>query len=260
MFSLMLLATEQELFDKIAQAYKGKDYETCADLSEEFINKYPSSAKLPLVKLLYAVSLTELEEYEQAEQAFLDIAQNYPDFNKMDAAIYGLARLYEKWGKYEEAKVRYQEVINTFPDSKYASMAQKALKQLAAKSSGLKKTAWSIRKITWAKIASVSCFALSGVAFLLVGSYDSMAESNYQKFQDYYNSYKSTGNVDDLETAIDYENKAQNYERTAWAFFYTGIGAAVAGVGFFVADFLKVGRVEVSAVPGNFRLCYKTEF
>jgi TolA-binding protein len=62
--------------------------------------------------------------YPQAEKHLEAFLYGYPDDPRADVALQALARVHLSQGKTERAIVRYEELVERFPKSRYADQAQ----------------------------------------------------------------------------------------------------------------------------------------
>jgi hypothetical protein len=74
---------------------------------------------------------TEVAEYEK-DAAFVAKVNNSAAATKAKAAM-GLAAGYEKAGRVDLAKQKYQDIIRAFPNTTWAKEAQAALDEIAKK-------------------------------------------------------------------------------------------------------------------------------
>lgn len=66
-------------------------------------------------------------DYETAIKALQHVSDDFPNSNKMPAAIYKIGVIRNEQGKMERARTKLQEVIQTYPKSNAADLARKQL-------------------------------------------------------------------------------------------------------------------------------------
>ncbi len=131
---------------------KLKDYSQAMVEFEALIDKYPQSsllneAKYQLAQCSYRVALKPGYDSEDADKAikeFNTIIETEKEEKLVEEAKAGVqeledrkarssyqtAQFYEKLKKYESAKIYYQEVLDTYPNTKWAAKAIERLKVL----------------------------------------------------------------------------------------------------------------------------------
>jgi outer membrane protein assembly factor BamD (BamD/ComL family) len=65
-----------------------------------------------------------VEEYDKAEDYLVRFLDGYPEDPRADVALQALARILNSQNKNTPAVTRYQELVERFPDSRYAAQSQ----------------------------------------------------------------------------------------------------------------------------------------
>lgn len=231
--------SEESLLEDIKEAYIEEDYETCEKLCRKFLKRFPDSVEIPTVELAYGVSLYRLGKTKKAMEILEDVVDNFPDFSKMDAALYVLALCYEEEGYIADAEDCYKQIIEEFEDSKYA---QKAEERLEALQEGEEEEAeeeeaasgYSFNKFTYAKglCALFLCVSLAAGAW---------GVSDYLRAEKYYDMMEDAIYPEDVAF---YREKGAKLTREAQILSYLSAGSFVVSAIFFGIDYFWVGRVE----------------
>ncbi|MED5417406.1 MAG: tetratricopeptide repeat protein, partial [Verrucomicrobiota bacterium] len=75
------------------------------------------------------------EDYARAVDVFENVLADYPDANFLDVILFNYGRCLYKLGRKQEARRRFDQLINDFPESEIAPEAKKivdALKKAVA--------------------------------------------------------------------------------------------------------------------------------
>ncbi|MBV1880155.1 MAG: tol-pal system protein YbgF [Pseudomonadales bacterium] len=99
-----------------------------------FLNDYPNSIYVPNVHYwLGEIYLAlPIADYVTARIHFETVTTQYPQHSKASACLYKLGVLHYRQGETEKARTLFQQVINTYPDSSVADLAQKSLDKISA--------------------------------------------------------------------------------------------------------------------------------
>jgi tol-pal system protein YbgF len=116
-----------------------KDYQTALDLMkaqqysqalkglQKFIHDYPQSEKIPYVYYWIAELYLMDNQYEQAGECYSYLLTNYPLHHKASEALFKIGQISYNIGRTEEAKLKWLEVIQRFPQSQASQLAKKNL-------------------------------------------------------------------------------------------------------------------------------------
>lgn len=119
---------EQKAYDEIIDLIRNqKDYDAAISRLYEFVDKYPEGDLT--VNAYYWLGEVYLAkpQPEQAKQAFTIVATRYGDHRKAPDAFYKLGVALDKLGEKDEAQRRMRSVVDRYPDSSAAGLAQKYL-------------------------------------------------------------------------------------------------------------------------------------
>lgn len=108
--------------------YSERDYwKTIVDY-RQFAEKYPDSLWTAFVRSDMAeIYWQGLKEKEKAIEEYQEIIQDYPDSWHAAVAQYSIAAIYRDLKDHDQALTAYQKVITDYPESNYASMAQDSI-------------------------------------------------------------------------------------------------------------------------------------
>lgn len=106
------------LYEACLCAYKAKNPEKAAALSELFLQKHPKSPLYAEILFEKAILAWQQDDHENAFYAFSQLKASYPDFSRLDAALFFMASMLKNTDP--EARALYHEVVRRFPQSNYA--------------------------------------------------------------------------------------------------------------------------------------------
>ena len=119
---------EQKTYNDIIDLIRNKkDYDTAITRLYEFVDTYPEGDLT--VNAYYWLGEVYLAkpQLEQARQAFTIVATRYSDHRKAPDAVYKLGVTLDRLGEKDEARRRMSSVVEQYPDSGAAELAQKYL-------------------------------------------------------------------------------------------------------------------------------------
>jgi tol-pal system protein YbgF len=121
--------------DKIKKVYnsaflllKKKKYDKAINAFEDFLIKYRKSEYADNAQYWLAESHYAISEYQLALDEFLNLVEDYPNSNKILDAKLKIAYCYKKLGFNKEAKTKLKHIIDSYPNTKVATIAKKELK------------------------------------------------------------------------------------------------------------------------------------
>lgn len=74
--------------------------------------------------------LTKRKAYEGARDRLQEIIETYPDFSRMDEAVFLMGEVHLKLDKKEKAADFYNKLLKSYPDSEFAKKARARLDEL----------------------------------------------------------------------------------------------------------------------------------
>ena len=79
----------------------------------------------------YLADILEQENrLDEAIQAFLRISELYPTADRVPAALYRIGAIYASQGNDEQAVIYLERLVNTYPDSGEAEIAEELLQDI----------------------------------------------------------------------------------------------------------------------------------
>jgi tol-pal system protein YbgF len=93
----------------------------------DFLSRYPSSELADNARYGVGECFFAQSKFDSAAVEYSRVATDYPDGDKVPAALYKLALSEDKLGKTDAAKKTFQDLIKRFPDSGEAQLARDRL-------------------------------------------------------------------------------------------------------------------------------------
>ncbi len=122
-------AAQQEYQKGVALVRAGNYKDAIGDL-RRFINVYPANSLTGNAYYWLGESYYATRDFDQAEQAFLALGQNYPDSSKIPDALLKLGYIYSERGAKDKARQVLEKLEQSYPNSLAASLGAIRLKQL----------------------------------------------------------------------------------------------------------------------------------
>lgn len=97
---------------------------------QEFIQQYPQSGYTPNAEYWLGEVYLQQKNYSSAMAHFENVVNNYQSSNKHAASLFKLGVSLAENGQIQDAKIKYQAVIQQYPDSDTAKLAQQQLSKL----------------------------------------------------------------------------------------------------------------------------------
>lgn len=244
----------------IVDSFRGKDYERCVELCNDFIIRSSYSENTKKVKLFLGMAYVKLKNIDQAILVFEEHDRDYPTFAKNEQIKYLLAKLYFKKKNYEKAEEILLSQTQKYPAGKYLGKAQNLLAAVgqAKEQRNLRDASaymeddeeayryeYSITKITWSKIACLSFLIATPVFYVLGNNAQEQGDSIYN------DKYKTADSKSDADA---FYKEADEYSETAATYKTMAVFSGVAAAGLFAYDFFYAGRVKVRVRPNEFSL------
>jgi len=116
--------SEIELFLVSQKAFEDGFYDVAMRYINQFLQEYPQTSKRSEARLLLGQCLFFKGQYLKAFEIFQALSAE-PGYQ--DAVLFWLGETYLKGKDYDQAKERYQKILNVYPTSDYAPQASYAL-------------------------------------------------------------------------------------------------------------------------------------
>ncbi|HOW36239.1 MAG TPA: tetratricopeptide repeat protein [Candidatus Omnitrophota bacterium] len=108
---------EADLFLVAQKAFDDGFYDVATRYIDQFLEKYPQTAKRADAKLLLGQCYFLKTQYLKAFDIFQEL-QQFPEFK--DAALFWLGETYLKGSDYKQAESQYKQLVDLYPESSYA--------------------------------------------------------------------------------------------------------------------------------------------
>ena len=122
--------TPEELYQKALDLFKGGDMQKARELFTGFIERYPSHAMVPNAHYWLGETYYNEKKYDQAILEFQEIIKNFPDKEKVPAAELKQGMAFKELGDVKSARYLFKKIIDAYPASEEAKIAQEKLKGL----------------------------------------------------------------------------------------------------------------------------------
>jgi tol-pal system protein YbgF len=106
---------ESDDFSYALKLYNEGFYDIAAQQLNLFIDRYPSSERIPDAKYYLGLSLFKSEDFENSRIEFQSLAVTFPDHKRSPEAWHKVGESYEKLGKWEEAARALETVKILYP-------------------------------------------------------------------------------------------------------------------------------------------------
>ncbi|MCS6898110.1 MAG: tol-pal system protein YbgF [Nitrospira sp.] len=127
--------TSRRLYDRVMEEFKQRDYEAALAGFRLFIELHGHSSLAANAQYWIGECQFRMRQYKDALDSFYNVLLHYPLSPKLPASTLKLGQIYIKLGDYENARLMFDRVIDQYPGSSEAELAQKALRE-AIKDSG----------------------------------------------------------------------------------------------------------------------------
>lgn len=119
-----------DMFDMALAQFNRGNNATARRVFQEFIRSYPTDAQVPDAHYYLADLLVQEERLDEAAQAFLEIPSLFPTATRVPEAFYRAGVTYIALDQFEDARIYLQRVVNSYPDSDSAGLAQDRLDEI----------------------------------------------------------------------------------------------------------------------------------
>lgn len=116
-----------QLYDQASQDLTQGRYGMALAGFHDFLTRYPSSELADNARYGAGECFFAQSKFDSAAVEYQRVATDYPDGDKVPAALYKLALSQDKLGKADAAKKTFQDLIKRFPDSGEAQLARDRL-------------------------------------------------------------------------------------------------------------------------------------
>jgi len=121
---------EQGAYDAALSRLRSGQYEQAVTQFENFLARYSASGLTPDAYYWLGESYYVLRRFDQAQQIFLTLGADYPRSDKLPDAMLKLGYIYSETGDSEQAREMLRKLIEVYPNSVAASLAETHLRSL----------------------------------------------------------------------------------------------------------------------------------
>lgn len=113
---------------QIKQDYVSQKYSTVIEKGPEFVHHYQETQEPEVDEIQYLIadSLFQLKRYDKAINEYRNLLENFPNSKYAPLSELGIGNCYMISSKYsfDEAISKYKEFLTDYPDNSYAALAQ----------------------------------------------------------------------------------------------------------------------------------------
>lgn len=120
----------QELFNVAVRQFNRGSVTTARRAFERFLQSYPNHRLAPDAHFYLGDILAQENRLEEAVETFLEIPELFPTADRVPHALYRAGTLQAELGNSEEARDLLERVVNSYPESGAAVLAEERLQEL----------------------------------------------------------------------------------------------------------------------------------
>lgn len=120
-------ADEQTAYEAAFGMLREGRYEQAIDAFQNFLNAYPGSNLADDAQYWLGEAYYINRDFDKAKTALLAVGTNYPQSDKLPDTLLRLGFVYEELGDRRRAREVWQKLVQAYPDSQAASLAQRRL-------------------------------------------------------------------------------------------------------------------------------------
>ena len=118
------------LYDKAYALYKQGDFEKARSYWAEFTDTFKKHVYVPSAVFWQGQCYYKLQDYARAVILYEDVIDKYSKSSKYAGSLLMAAYSWDRLGKPELAKMRFDELVKKFPDTPQATQARRALEKM----------------------------------------------------------------------------------------------------------------------------------
>jgi tol-pal system protein YbgF len=112
------------------QAFDQQDYDRAARHFQQLLNRYPQAPQADNAQFWIGEIFYQQRNFEEAILAYQQVIETYPDGNKLVAALLKQGFAFSSLGDKDNARLILQELLNRFPHTREARIAEQKLDNL----------------------------------------------------------------------------------------------------------------------------------
>ena len=121
---------EKTLYNTTMQLYKEGKYDAARKEAQNFAAKYPKSDLADNALFLAGEAYFAEKRYKEAIESYQQVQDRYPKGNKVASAMAQQAAAFQHLGDATAARIIYERLIESYPGTPQAQIAEKELKKL----------------------------------------------------------------------------------------------------------------------------------
>ncbi len=126
----------QKLYDNAQVDFKEKSYADARQKLKDFIKDYPKHALVPNAYFWVGETYYAEKKYDDAILSYEDFLKKYPSHDKAKGAMLKQAYAFVEMGDKKTGKVILERLIEKYPQSAEADLAEKKIAEILSKNSG----------------------------------------------------------------------------------------------------------------------------
>lgn len=124
------LTSPMDDYDACRKQYEDGNYELAVEMFEDFLKRHGTTDLAGNAQYWKSYCYIKLENFDRAIKEFQLLRANYPDSNKIPAAMHNEAVAYVKLGQNARAEEMFRKLIEQYPMDAAAELAKEKLGQL----------------------------------------------------------------------------------------------------------------------------------
>jgi len=121
---------EKTLYNTTMQLYKEGKYDAARKEAQNFVAKYPKSDLADNALFLAGEASYAEKRYKEAIESYQQVLDRYPKGNKVASALSQQAAAFQQLGDTTAARILYERLMESYPGTPQAQIAEKELKKL----------------------------------------------------------------------------------------------------------------------------------
>ena len=123
-------AAAEETYEAAVTQFNRGSLNTARMAFGSFLGDFPDHRLAPSAQFYLADILEQENQLDQAIEEFLRVSELYPTADRVPVALYRIGAIYALQGNVDEAEIYLERVVNTYPDSGAADLAQELLQEI----------------------------------------------------------------------------------------------------------------------------------
>jgi tol-pal system protein YbgF len=123
-------AAADETYEAAVTQFNRGSLNTARMAFGSFLGNYPDHPLAPRAQFYLAEILQQENRLDEAIEEFLRVSELYPTADQVPVALYRIGQIHFDQGNFDEAGTYLERVVNTYPDSGAAEIAQELLQEI----------------------------------------------------------------------------------------------------------------------------------